>query len=70
MLLLAQESPKSKEGPQVSEIGTWQGLGENVSDVVMTGDMPYGEGTIFNAFANKMMMDINMLALGVVSGVR
>jgi hypothetical protein len=70
MLLLAQESPKSKEGPQASEIGTWQGLGENVGDVVMTRDTPYGEGAVFNAFSNKMMADINMFASGVVSGVR
>ena len=30
---------------------------------------PYGEGTIVNTFANKVMMDINVLALGVMVGL-
>ena len=60
--LLAQVLPKSKVRAQASEVGTRQRLSEDVSDVVMTGNTPDGEGTVLNAFTDKMMADVNMLA--------
>jgi len=47
-----------------------QHLSEYVSDIVMTGDMPNGEGTILNMLADKVMMDIDVLALGMVGRVQ
>ena len=69
MLLLAQTSPKSKVGPQTSEVGTGQRLSEDICDIVMTGDAPNGKGSIINAFANEVVADINVFTSGMVSGV-
>ena len=54
----------------MSEIRMWQHLSEDIGNIVMSRDTPNGKGAILNVLANKVMMDVDVLALGMVSQVR